>query len=309
MPILFCQTCGKDVFKSPSEVYKRTFCSRECKSTYFKGKPRKDKQKRVTLICHHCGKEYQVIQSKSQRSKYCSKECKEPGLITLICQYCGKEYYRNRYASKNSHYCSRKCQNASLVGRPSPQLAHRITLYCKFCKLPFQVSFSYADIKKYCSSQCRRKDNEGKTLVCKGCKREFHVTPSQFNRKYCSYDCFSTNSFIIKSSLEGILELSFPECIEYIGNGKFWITFSNGRKKCPDFVVKNKKGKYTKYVIEAHGDYWHAGEDEQELINLYAEVGYKCLVLWESEVKNDLPNVLTKIANFIGQPTWQLKLF
>ena len=42
----------------------------------------------------------------------------------------------------------------------------------------------------------------------------------------------------------------------------------------------------------------------QDLIDLYAEVGYECLIIWEDE----LDSAIEKIAAFINLSEWQLCL-
>jgi hypothetical protein len=39
-------------------------------------------------------------------------------------------------------------------------------------------------------------------------------------------------------------------------------------------------------VVEIYGDYWHKNDNPQEIIDLYAEIGWKCFVFWEHEVYN-----------------------
>ena len=51
--------------------------------------------------------------------------------------------------------------------------------------------------------------------------------------------------------------------------------------------------------MEFFGDYWHRGEDPQERINLFSRYGYKCLVIWEHELKQP-EQVVGCIAEFVG---------
>jgi cytidyltransferase-like protein len=45
-------------------------------------------------------------------------------------------------------------------------------------------------------------------------------------------------------------------------------------------------------------DYWHEGEDEQELIDLYKQAGYDCLVIWEKDMKN-IKAVMKRLSDFL----------
>ena len=66
---------------------------------------------------------------------------------------------------------------------------------------------------------------------------------------------------------------------EYTGDRSYKIRFLDGRLKYPDFIMPSMK-----IAIEVFGDYWHRGEDINELIKKYDEVGWKCLVVWESDL-------------------------
>lgn len=67
---------------------------------------------------------------------------------------------------------------------------------------------------------------------------------------------------------------------EYSAKTKFCIDLGEVIKN-PDFVNRRKK-----QVIEVYGDYWHRNDNPSELITLYGEYGWKCVVLWEHEIMN-----------------------
>lgn len=99
-----------------------------------------------------------------------------------------------------------------------------------------------------------------------------------------------------ESLLQDILMRYFPE-FKY--NGNFDLGISIGGL-IPDFINVNGK----KEVIELFGDYFHSPEvignrwqgGELGRIMAYNSVGYQCLVIWESELK-ELPEeqIITKI--------------
>lgn len=66
---------------------------------------------------------------------------------------------------------------------------------------------------------------------------------------------------------------------EYTGDRTFWIDFKDGSHKNPDFTNKSAR-----MVLEVFGDYWHRNDSVDELVSKYAEVGWKCLVFWESKI-------------------------
>ncbi len=106
---------------------------------------------------------------------------------------------------------------------------------------------------------------------------------------------------IYRSSIEHFLDSITPDYIKYTGDGKVWIQLSS-KNKNPDFTCSN-----TGKVIECHGDYWHRGENSDELVEEYKKAGRDCLVIWEHEFKNK-KLVLEKIADFLEVEEWQLQL-
>lgn len=77
---------------------------------------------------------------------------------------------------------------------------------------------------------------------------------------------------------------------KYVGDG---YTFIAG--KCPDFL--NIDGK--KQLIELFGDFWHKGETGEDRIAHFAKYGFRTLIVWEHELKNE--NVLAdRIKEFLN---------
>lgn len=96
-----------------------------------------------------------------------------------------------------------------------------------------------------------------------------------------------TSPEIMTSPERKLLELLGPDWI-FVGNRKLKI----GRL-FPDFVnIKNGK-----LLIELYGDWWHRGQNPQERINLFKQLGYSCLVIWAHELKAP-DQVLLKIINY-----------
>lgn len=93
-----------------------------------------------------------------------------------------------------------------------------------------------------------------------------------------------------------------PICVRYVGNSAWWRKLPNGKNKNPDFKVTGQNK-----IIEIYGDYWHDKKyfpqtlTPQELIDLYAQAGFKCLVFWEREIYDNPEQVKEKVNNFINQ--------
>jgi len=109
---------------------------------------------------------------------------------------------------------------------------------------------------------------------------------------------------------ETIINMITSEDIQYTGNRSWWRKIRilvNGeyvtKSKNPDFKIKGQKK-----VIELYGDYWHKNDNPDDLINAYKEIGFDCLVIWESEIYNELENTIEKISQFMDKSQWQMTL-
>jgi len=107
---------------------------------------------------------------------------------------------------------------------------------------------------------------------------------------------------IAEIKLSKLIEQICPGEYEYSGNDS-GIDSSIIAGMCPDFTNRN----HQKKVIEMFGDYWHSEEvtgrtrqeEEQRKVKNFAAFGFKCLIVWESELSNP-EKVLEKIAQFNG---------
>jgi len=62
---------------------------------------------------------------------------------------------------------------------------------------------------------------------------------------------------------------------KYTGNGSFIFM-----GMAPDFVHKTKRK-----IIELYGERWHAPEEEQQRIDLFARSDYQTLIVWSKELR------------------------
>ena len=88
---------------------------------------------------------------------------------------------------------------------------------------------------------------------------------------------------------DGLLQEMFPNEWKYVGDFQFFLGGKN-----PDFMNVNGK----KQLIEIYGDFWHQGEDPQDRINHFKQYGFDTLVLWESEIKNNIEEVKHKLTSY-----------
>ena len=85
--------------------------------------------------------------------------------------------------------------------------------------------------------------------------------------------------------LDVLLSLHFPNEWKFVGDGQLIIG-----GKCPDFANINGK----KALLEHYGDFWHKDDNVQKRADHFARYGYKCLVIWEHELK-DPDKIISKV--------------
>lgn len=102
----------------------------------------------------------------------------------------------------------------------------------------------------------------------------------------------------LEKMVNEILQKHFPNEWKYNGDFSCGVTIGG---MIPDFVNINGK----KQLIEVFGDYWHSGELAKERwkssefgrIASYSQLGYKCFVFWQSDLKKDAEQfILTQLG-------------
>jgi len=85
---------------------------------------------------------------------------------------------------------------------------------------------------------------------------------------------------------------------KYVGDGQVWIYGLN-----PDFIESNGQKK----IIEVFGDYWHNRDNidwrrtEWGRKAVFAQLGYKTLILWDSEIQQHPNKILDEIYKFMEE--------
>lgn len=277
--------------------------------------------------CKNCGKSISVFPSKPR--KYCSKECRDADKTKEVrCRNCGR-VARVPKSISDRPYCSRACQKIyeQTHGREGyGRRANYVKKTCKTCGKEFEILASKALHRHHCSRSCRSKDPEVIARLyraveyisrCASCGKPI-VRPLSRVRNdtiivFCNMDCLSKyraeneeygnrlvearkKAGLLPNGLERMIASQFPN-LEYVGDGKLWIRTRGGRK-CPDFILTG-----TNKLLEVWGDYWHKGEDPSEITAFYAEAGYECLVILQSEIRRDKELAMTKISSFMKKRT------
>ena len=201
--------------------------------------------------------------------------------VLVVCATCGREFKVHLYRTKRAKvlYCSRECQikaSAESLGKALEVRRRdhsRISKTCPLCGTPFTVPFSHGR-RKYCSDQCK-----GVAQMAAMARRKKPTMPEQ--------------------RIKAILDRHFPE-FKYNGNANLGVVLGS---MIPDFVNTNGK----KQVIEVFGDYYHGKlcntwkNSELGKKMAYNSIGYKCLVLWEHEIKikteAELVKIITHFSN------------
>jgi len=111
----------------------------------------------------------------------------------------------------------------------------------------------------------------------------------------------------LEEFLTKLINETFPDNFEYVGDYKVWI-----EEKNPDWISQDKK------IIEFFGDYYHCDPEiykedyfnkkvglyarqiwsrDEKKIKKFKENGFEVLVVWEKELK-DISSLIQKIKNF-----------
>ena len=91
-----------------------------------------------------------------------------------------------------------------------------------------------------------------------------------------------------------VIDLNLPS-VEFTGLGSRWVTFKNGKRKNPDFVVTG-----TNKVIEV-GDiyFWHTQDEIDRVVAQYNEIGIECLYLTNKQIAEDVESCKLALHKFV----------
>lgn len=183
----------------------------------------------------------------------------------VSCPACGKQFQAHSYRLQKgkpiccSMSCSAKANEGAKKTREAFMEKHpTVTKVCLMCGSPFSVVYARRDKAKYCSASCR-----GAAQMLALARKKAPTGPEQI--------------------IINLAQKYFPE-LKYNGHGELGVVLKG---LVPDFVNVNGK----KQVIEVFGDYYHnlpnrswkASELGRRMA--YNSLGYRCLVLWENEIK------------------------
>lgn len=87
---------------------------------------------------------------------------------------------------------------------------------------------------------------------------------------------------------------AFPE-LRFVGDGQLYVNDAIG-PLVPDFVHPSRN-----VAVEVFGDFWHEGEDPLNRIARFRSAGWDCLVIWESEFREQYEAVRRRVRQFLDE--------
>ena len=286
-----CTICNKEFFKptrqSSKSFMKRKFCSYQC----YWNKTLKNRAKKICLICN---KEFIVSYSRRDTAKYCSRECqteskkghipwnknipcKEGVRIKISKAKTGKQLSE---AHKNKIGLANKGKKLTLQTRKKLQIKLLGNKNGRGNKGKIMSSGQKEKLRKI--NLGKKSSEETKRKIRKALKGR-QLTPTHLHN-ILTFRSPNKSELL----LNRILKTTFPHEWKFVGNGKVSIEGKN-----PDFININGR----KLIIDLFGKHWHEESEVEPRKELFAKYGYKTLILWDYELKNEVV-IINKVKNF-----------
>lgn len=271
-----CQQCGRHFTTTPSRIRdgRGKFCSHKCHNSSQMGRQLSDVTRQRMSLAH---KGQGVIL----------------GYVERVCQYCGKHFTikANLLKTQTGEYCSQLCGNRAKANPTDSKVRERkANLVSAKSRARWQNPEYQARLSRS-QKIAQRKKWENPEFVAK--------MLASLNRKPTKPE----------KILIDILNKDLPD-FKY--NGDFSLGVILGRL-IPDFINVNGR----KEVIEVLGDYFHSSEvirsrwqgSELGKVMIYNSLGYKCLVIWEHELKQLTEDeIIDKVKSFFKNKRVRRKL-
>ena len=261
--------------------------------------------------CYVCGKIYYTYPCNIKRSKYCSDKCRKEAtcfkkgqipwnkgkkLNEWISKEKLEEMRKKGFGFKKGHIPWNKGltkevderlkrMSKKFKGRPNPKLNE---IKKKFPPRGMLGKHHTEKTRKKISETKKRLYKEGKIKPWnKGKKLGCEDPKQKIKRLKKIFEALRKRPTKPERKLMEILNKYFPN--EFAYNGDFSQGVMLGGL-IPDFINVNGR----KIVIEVFGDYWHKErknipwyQTEWGRKAIYSQLGYKCIVIWEHELKTD----------------------
>ena len=161
-------------------------------------------------------------------------------------------------------------------------------------KINAKTRKTYYCIELNCNNEITYYNFKYGTGRCRSCASKKNWKNPEFNRKTRQAilkSCYKKPNKVEKL-LNKILNKLFSKEYKFVGDGEIILGGFN-----PDFININGQKK----IIELYGDYWHNlpeyKERDKRRIITYKREGYKTLIIWEHEFKNQI-KIVDKIKEF-----------
>lgn len=133
---MVCETCGKEIERSKSQISRHNFCSIECAYKFNRGENSVHwKGGEVSVTCNICGKLFTKKRCDVLPENFCSRECKGKhhskvisgkknpryvDKVSIKCDNCGKEIKRYPREVFKKNFCDQKCLGEYRRGKNNP---------------------------------------------------------------------------------------------------------------------------------------------------------------------------------------------
>lgn len=301
-----CANCGVILLRYPSQLSTKNFCDRACQVAWKKGigneefrqslrGPRPSIQGENNPMY---GKQSKLMKKRWQNKDYCQHMsiAISNGLQKRLAagdNWSLKGAENPRYGTQRSQEECKRISEGTQRAMATPEIMKKMTDWGN----DIRTRYRGANNPNY---------RGGDFKQCATCGQKFWVTPclSQVS-KYCSRRCLGIATLrkvkhtpnLKEKQLESILNQHFAQEWQFVGDGSMILGGLN-----PDFINCNSK----KLIIELFGDYWHSDkkvrtwrETELGRMMVFAQFGYKTLVVWEHELDKE-EDVVHKIQRFIA---------
>lgn len=242
-------------------------------------------------------------------------------MVLVICKECDRQFSVKpaELARGRGKFCSRACKSKwtsrEIRGRRHHHFRRNL-VFCDYCgsqirRVPYRLQRSN---HHFCSKECLhiwlgKQSRKGREVECTLCRRLFYVPywrEKKSSHYFCSLECqlqwvhtqYTSSPTEPERQLEAILDKHSPD-FKYNGDGRLGVTIGNFT---PDFINTNG----SKDIIELFGDYYHSDRvignkwqrGELGRIMAYNSLGFRCLIIWEHELKDKLA-VVAKVKQFM----------
>lgn len=148
---VICVNCGKEVERYPSRVHATTFCSRGCRSDYFK------LNNTEAFKCHHCGKEKRVRKSDIRRegNNFCSRVCKDTWQREGL-KGSANPFYNKRHSDEARRKNSESKIAQGLTGERAHNYSRQATKCCECGEAVYKIPYLLKrNERNFCSISCK----------------------------------------------------------------------------------------------------------------------------------------------------------